>query len=234
MGKRIIPRARGAGGPRYRAPSHRYFGRVEYFPFIQITGKVVDISHDPGRSAPVAIIRTEKGDKILHIASEGQKVGDVVVYGGDISLGNVVDLKKIPEGTKIFGIEIAPGTGPKICRSSGSYATVLGKSGGKVKIQLSGGRIIEMPENCRATIGIPAAGGRMEKPWVTVGKQWHAMHARGKLFPRTAGVVMNPVDHPYGGRQHRPRPSKTVSRHAPPGAKVGSIAARRVGRRKGK
>ena len=93
---------------------------------------------------------------------------------------------------------------------------------------------MEFDERCRATIGIPAAGGRVEKPWVKVGKKWHAMHARGKIYPRSAGVAMSPVDHPYGGRSKRPRTSKTVSRDAPPGAKVGSIAARRVGKRKGK
>ena len=80
MGKRIIPRARGKGGPRYRSPSHRYLGRVEYFPFGNFTGKVVDILHDPGRSAPVAIIKAEDGREILNIASEGLEVGKTIKY----------------------------------------------------------------------------------------------------------------------------------------------------------
>jgi large subunit ribosomal protein L2 len=234
MGKRIIPRARGKGGPRYRAPSHRYLGRVEYFPFGNVTGKVVDILHDPGRSAPVAIIRTEDGKEVLHIAPEGLKVNDVVSYGGHVAVGNVVELAKIPEGTKIFGIETYPGSGPKLCRSSGVFAQVIGRTGNKIAVQFSSGRVREFDERCRATIGIPAGGGRVEKPWVKAGKKWYAMHARGKIFPRTAGVAMTPTDHPYGGRSKRPRPSRTVARSAPPGAKVGSIAARRVGRRKGK
>src|SRR3972149_11399797 len=99
MGKRIIPRARGAGGPRYRAPSHRYLGRVEYFPFGHITGRVVDIKHDPGRSAPVAIIRTDNGKEVLHVAPEGLQVGTIIAYGGGISVGNVVEIGNIPEGT---------------------------------------------------------------------------------------------------------------------------------------
>jgi large subunit ribosomal protein L2 len=234
MGKRIIARARGKGGPRYRAPSHRYLGKVEYFPFTGISGKVVDIVHDPARSAPVAIIRTEEGKEILHIAPEGIKAGDIIFYGGKVAAGNILPLSEIPEGTKVFGVETFPGSGPKLCRSSGSFAIVLGRSGNKVAVQLSSGKIVELNENCRATIGIPAAGGRVEKPWVKAGKELKAMMARGKLFPRTAGVAMGPVDHPYGGRSKRPRPSRIISRHAPPGAKVGAISPRRVGKRKGR
>jgi len=234
MGKRIIPRARGKGGPRYRAPSHRYFGKFEYFPFSGITGKVIDILHDPGHNAPVAIIKTEDGKEILHIAPEGLKAGDIISYGGEATTGNVLEISNIPEGTKIYGIENRPGSGPKFCRSSGSFAFIMGKSAGKVKIQFPSGKIMELDPRCRATIGIPAAGGRVEKPWVKAGKRYHAMHARTKLFPRSAGVAMTATDHPYGGKSKRPRPSKTVSRHAPPGAKVGSIAARRVGKRKGR
>lgn len=234
MGKRIIARARGKGGPRYRAPSHRYLGKVDYFPFSNITGKVVDILHDPARSSPVAIIRTEDGKEVLHIAPEGLEVGSIIKYDGEISIGNVVELGKIPEGTKIFGLETFPGSGPKLCRSSGVFAQVIGKVGNKVVVQFSSGSIKELDSRCRATIGVPAGGGRIEKPWVKAGKHWHAMHARGKIFPRTAGVAMTPADHPYGGRSKRPRPSKIVSRHAPPGAKVGSIAARGVRKKREK
>lgn len=233
MGKRIIPRARGKGSQRYRAPSHRYLGRVEYFSFGNFTGRVVDILHDPSRSAPVALIKTQDRKEVLHIANEGLRVGDTVNYGGEVGGGNVLELGGIPEGTKIFGVETHPGSGPKLCRSSGVFAQVIGKSGNNVLVQFSSGTVKEIDARCRATVGIPAAGGRVEKPWVTVGKKWHALHARSKIYPRAAGVTMNPVDHPYGGKSHRPRPSKTVSRHAPPGAKVGSIAARRVGKRKG-
>ena len=233
MGKRIIPRARGAGGPRYRAPSHRYLGRVEYFPFGHITGRVVDIKHDPGRSAPVAIIRTDNGKEVLHVAPEGLQVGTIIAYGGGISVGNVVEIGNIPEGTKISSVETYPGSGPKLCRSSGVFAQVLGRSGNKVSLQFSSGMIKEMDIRCRATIGIPAASGRIEKPWMKAGTEWYAKHARGKIFPRSAGVAQTATDHPYGGRSKRPRPSRTVSRHAPPGQKVGSIAARRVGKRKG-
>jgi large subunit ribosomal protein L2 len=233
MGKRIIPRARGKGGPRYRVPSHKYAGKVEYnLSRDNNVGLVVDIIHDPGRNAPVAIIDFPDKSRRLHIAPEGLKVGDIINYWSGFSLGSVLPLSEMPEGTKIYGIETFPGSGPKICRSSGSFATVMGKFEDKVKVTLRSGKIKKMDAKCLATIGVPAGGGRKEKPWVKAGKRWYAMKIRGKLFPRTKGVAMNPVDHPFGGKT-KPGTPKTVSRNAPPGAKVGSIAARRMGKRKG-
>lgn len=235
MGKRIIPRARGAGGPRYVSPSHRFLGRVEYLPYGSFNGRVVDIVRDAIHSAPLAVVKSDDGKQVLQIAAEGIMQGQTIVYGGDqIISGNVVDLAKIPEGTKVFAIETYPGSGPKLCRSSGVFALVLGRSGSKVALQFTTGRVREFDERCRVSIGVPAGGGRPDKPWVSVGKKWHAIHAKGaKIYPRSAGVNMTPADHPYGGKSKRPRPSRTVSRHAPPGKKVGSIAARRVGKRKG-
>ena len=234
MGKRIIPRARGKGGPRYRAPSHRYLGRVEYVPVTGISGRVKDIVHDPARTAPIAIVKFSDGKEVLHVASEGLKAGDLVVYEGEPQVGNVLSLSRIPEGTKIFGIETFPASGPKLCRSSGSFALVLGKIGNRVKIQFPSGKVVELPGECRATIGVPAASGRIEKPWVKAGKKLYAMMARGRLYPRSEGVAMTATDHPYGGKRKRPRPSRSVSRNAPPGAKVGSISPRRTGKRKGR
>ena len=233
MGKRIIPRARGAGGPRYVAPSHRYLGKVEYFPVGSVSAKVMDIMHDAGRTAPLIRVRSNAGREIFQIAPEGIAVGDMIDYGGSVSTGNVVELSVIPEGTKVFAIENHPGAGPKLCRGSGVFATVLGKSGSKVAVQFPSGKVVELDSRCRVTIGIPAASGRIEKPWAKAGTKWYAKMTRGKLLPRSAGVAMTPADHPYGGKSKRPRPSRTVGRDAPPGQKVGSIAARRVGKRKG-
>lgn len=222
MGKRIIQQARGKGGPAYRAPSHRYLGSVEYKPLsTSMAGKVIDILHDPARNVPVAILRFEDGTQIFHLANEGLKVGDYVHYGGEAKVGNVLPLSNISVGEKVFGIESFPGSGPKFCRSSGSFAVIIGK-GEKVSVQLPSGKIIELDPNCRATIGIAGGGGRKEKPWIKAGKKWHAMRARGKLFPRTKAVAMSPVDHKFGGKKKRRRPP--VSRFAPPGAKVGTIS----------
>ena len=113
MGKRIIPRARGKGGPRYRAPSHRWKGKGTYKK-AQGTGVVKDIVHDPGRSAPVAIIKFEDGKTILQIAAQDLQVGDKVTYGKEVKTGNVVRLADIPVGTNIFAIETFPNSGPKM------------------------------------------------------------------------------------------------------------------------
>lgn len=232
MGKRIIPRARGKGGPRYRVPSHRYAGRVEYnLSRDNTVGVVIDIIHDPGRNAPVAVIEFPDKSRRLHIASEGLKVGDVINYWSGFSLGGVLPINEIPEGTKIFGIETFPGSGPKICRSSGSFATIMGRVKDKVRVMFSSGKSKEINNKCLATIGVPAGGGRKEKPWLKAGKRLFAMQARGKLYPRSRGVVMNPVDHPFGGKT-KPGTPKSVSRNAPPGRKVGSISPRRMGKRK--
>jgi large subunit ribosomal protein L2 len=233
MGKRIIPRARGAGGPRYRAPSHRYLGRVSYIPMTgTISAKVVDIVHDPARSAPVAIIKFEDGREIFHIATEGQSVGDSVTYEGELGTGNVLPLSRIPEGTKICCVETYSGSGPKICRCGGSFAFVIGKIGNKIIVQFPNGKTKNMDPNCRAMIGVPAGGGRTEKPFAKAGRRYFAMNARNKLWPRSKGVAMTPADHPYGGKSKRPR-SKAVARNTPPGRKIGSIAPKRMGLRKG-
>jgi large subunit ribosomal protein L2 len=85
--------------------------------------------------------------------------------------------------------------------------------------------------DCLATIGTPAGGGRRDKPFVKAGQKAHLWDARNKLYPRSSAVKMNPVDHPFGGKT-KPGTPKTISRNAPPGAKVGSIAASRSGLRK--
>jgi large subunit ribosomal protein L2 len=193
-------------------------------------GRVKDIMHDPARSTPVALVRFPSlKDVVLQIAPEGLSVGDEIRYGGEANTGNVLELKDIPVGVRIFGIETYPSSGPKICRCSGSFATIMNKSGNKVTVKFSSGKTKDLAARCRATIGTPAGGGRLEKPWVKAGKRFYAMHARGKLYPMPSGVNMSPVDHPYGGKSKSPKPSDTISRNAPPGQKVGSISARHMG-----
>jgi len=227
MGKRIIQRARGKGGPRYRAPSHRYAGKIEYgFEKAQ----VIDIVHDPGRDAPLAKLKANGEEKFI-VAAEGLKVGDSVDTSGEAKTGNVLPLYKIPKGSPIFAIESYPGSGPKLCSSAGTRAIIISHDPDKVIIQMPSKEFKSLNPNCLATIGIPAGGGRAEKPFVKAGQVFYLMQARTKLWPRTSGVKMNPVDHPFGGRT-KPGTPKTISRHAPPGAKVGSISARRSGKKK--
>jgi len=221
----------------YRAQSHRYLGRVTYVPAQRIEGGslkgvVADIVHDPARNAPIAIVRFDSvREQTLQVAPEGLQVGQEIEYGSTPAVGNVVALKDVPIGATIFCIEMFPNSGPKLCRSSGSFATILNKADRYVTIQFSSGRVKDLNPMCRATIGVAAGGGRLEKPIVKAGTAWYIKRARGKLYPRVSGVAMSAVDHPYGGKRKTPRPSKNVSRNAPPGAKVGSIAARSSGRK---
>jgi large subunit ribosomal protein L2 len=221
----------------YRAQSHRYLGRVTYVPAQRIDGDtlkgiVLDIVHDPARNAPIAIIRFDSArEQTLQVAPEGLQVGQQIEYGVTPAVGNVVALKDVPVGTNVFCVETFPNSGPKLCRGPGSFASILNKAEKAVTIQFSNGRVKDLDPLCRSTIGVAAGGGRLEKPMAKAGVHWYIKSARGKLYPRVSGVAMTATDHPYGGRRKAPRPSKNVSRNAPPGAKVGSIAARSSGRR---
>ncbi len=234
MGKITRAQRHGKGSPTYRAKSWRSLGEVK-LPPPEETGEavVVDILKDPGRSAPVARVRYGDGQERLVLAPEGIKVGDRIVAGVSVPVkpGNTLSLAEIPEGTPIHNIESRPGDRGKFARSSGTYATLIAHDIGRATIQLPSGETRDLNPRCRATIGVVAGGGRMDKPFIKAGKRHHAMLARGKPYPLVRGVAMNVVDHPFGGRgKHAGRP-KTVSRDAPPGQKVGLIAARRTGKR---
>lgn len=230
MGKRIISRARGAGGPRYRSPEHRYVGSVSYPRSAEgAKAEVLEIVHDPGKSAPLAKLKFTDGTERYVTASEGMKRGDVISFG-TTGQNNVAKLTDIAEGVPVCGIETIPFSGPKFCRSSGVYGTIISK-GEKITVKMSSGIIREFDPRCLAMIGIPAGGGRVDKPYVKAGQVYHAKLARNKLWPRSSASKMNPVDHPFGGKT-KPGWPKTVSRWAPPGQKVGAISSRRTGIRK--
>lgn len=228
MGKRIISRARGKGGPRYRSPGHRFAGAIKYPDKDAI---VIDIVHDPGRDAPLAKIRQEDGKEILIVAAEGMKVGDKISEKRAAETGNILKLSKIPKSTNVFAVENLPKSGPKLCCSPGTHAIIISHEPGRVIVQMPSKAFKFLNPNCMATVGIPAGGGQRDKPFVKAGQKFFAMEARNKLYPRTSANKMNPVDHPFGGRT-KPGTPKSLPRNAPPGAKVGSIASRRTGRRK--
>ena len=161
-----------------------------------------------------------------------RSVNDEIECGisAPIKFGNTLPLAEIPEGTPIYDIENTPGDGGRFVRSSGTYANVVTHDANQTVVELPSGELKYLNPNCRASIGVVAGGGRKDKPFLKAGKKWHAYKAKGKKFMTVRGVAMNAVDHPHGGgnRQHPGRPT-TVSRHAPPGRKVGSIAAKRTG-----
>ena len=236
MGRRILGQRRGRGTPTFRAPSHRYKADLTHKRATDddvITGEVVGIEHDPARSAPVADVTFDDGDRRLVLAPEGIGIGDEIQVGisAEIKAGNTLPLAEIPEGVPICNVEANPGDGGRFARASGVNATLITHDRSAAVVQLPSGEMKRLSPQCRATIGVVAGGGRTEKPLVKAGKQYHKLRARGTKWPRVRGVAMNAVDHPFGGggRQHPGRP-KSVSRNAPPGRKVGDIASRRTGR----
>ena len=236
MGRRIQGQRRGRGGPTFRAPSHRYKAELSHKKSEDtdtISGEIVDIEHDPARSAPLADVEFEDGDRRLILAPEGVTVGETIQVGvsAEIKPGNTLPIGEIPEGVLICNVESSPGDGGKFARATGVSAQLMTHDRNVAVIQLPSGEVKRLNPECRATIGVVAGGGRTEKPFVKAGNKHHKMKARGTKYPRVRGVAMNAIDHPFGGggRQHPGKP-KSVSRDAPPGRKVGDIASKRTGR----
>jgi large subunit ribosomal protein L2 len=228
MGKRLRAQRRGRGTPRYRSPSHRFIGRIKYQKEAQ-KGYVVDIMHAPGRKTPAAVVQTKKGNELM-LAPEAMQIGQMVSTTGT-DIGTITEIGNIPEGTKICNIEIRPGDGGKLCRSSGTFATLVSHDKNNTIILLPTKSKKVLPSNCRATIGSIASSGRKDKPFMKAGNKFYSMQALGKLYPHTRGVAMNAMNHPFGGKT-KPGKPKSVSRHMPPGKKVGSISPKRVGKKK--
>lgn len=237
MGKRLLVQRRGRGSPTFKSPSWKRIGEVKYPPLYEgdsINEFVVkDIVHDPGRGAPVAIISDNKGQSALMITPEGLFVGQRIYVGPNapINIGNILPLRDIPDGTQVCNIESSPGDGGKFVRSAGSYGTVITHSGNSVLVQLPSGKVKSFNNLCRATIGIVASGGIIEKPLLKAGANYYKHKAKSVKYPTVRGKAMNPCSHPHGGGSH-PKGGIPVARNAPPGQKVGIISSRRTGRRK--
>lgn len=241
MGKRIITQRRGRGTTTYRAHSFRWNYTVKHRAFDQkekessVNGKITDLINSKGHSAPIAQVNYDNNEKNYIFAPEKVKVNSIVQSGlkAQVQIGNTLPLKSIPEGTNIFNIETQPGDGGKLCRAAGSSAKLISNYTDISVIQLPSKKQKKLNPSCRATIGVIAGSGRKDKPIVKAGKRHHMMRARGKLYPRTSGVAMNAVDHPFGsgrGRQHAK--VKSPSRFAPPGRNVGQLRAKRSGKKK--
>ena len=129
MGKRILVQRQGRGTPTFRCPSHLRIAPAYYPPPVDTTlrGYVVELVHDPGRMVPLAHIELENGIDYYIPAAEGMYVGQEVYVGPNapVSVGNTLPLKNIPEGTKVYNIELRPGDGGKLARQAGSYAIIL-------------------------------------------------------------------------------------------------------------
>lgn len=232
MGKRIISRRRGSGGI-YSAPSHKYKADVKYLQVNNIGGVVKSLIHDPGHTSPIAKVELADGRSTFIIANEGLRINQEIFIGENFPAipGNILPLKIIPEGTRIFNIEKNPGDGGKFVRSAGSSAVIVSKAE-RVVVKLPSGKLKYLLPNCRATIGVVSGGGRKEKPWVKAGKKFHAMRSKARVWPIVSGTAMNPVDHPHGGGGHQHvGKTSSLSHGTPPGRKVGHIAPKRTGKR---
>ncbi len=236
MGKKLRVQRRGRGGHQFKAAKMNKVAPAKYPTKREETlqGYIKTMAHEPGRGAPLAYIDFGQGEGFYTSAIEGTSVNQEITIGTEapLSVGNVLPLGKIPEGSMVCNIELRPGDGGKIARASGSFATVIAHTNTHTTIRLPSRRTVSISNDARATIGIISGGGRREKPFMTAGEKRHNKEAKGHKYPTPHGVKMPAAMHPHGGGRHRrPGKSTTVSRHAPPGAKVGLIAARNSGKR---
>lgn len=244
MGRVIRAQRKGAGGIFKSHTKHRQgAAKLRTLDFAErhgyIRGVVREIIHDPGRGAPLAKIVFNspyhyKKNPETFIATEGMFTGQFVYAGkkAALTVGNVLPLSAMPEGTIICNIEEKIGDRGAMARVSGNYATIIGQNPdeGVTRIKLPSGSKKVLKNECRAVIGIIAGGGRIDKPLLKAGRAFHKYKVKRNSWPKTRGVAMNPVDHPHGGGNHQHiGHASTVSRFAPPGQKVGLIAARRTG-----
>ena len=192
---RITSRRRGGGHKRlYRQIDFRRQRFDE-------PAKVIAIEYDPNRTANLALLEYNDGEKSYILAPETVEVGVKVVSSDkmvDFNVGNAIPLRFIPLGTKVHCVEMLPGAGAKICRSAGSAARLISVDGPDASLKMPSGEIRIVKSNCRATIG---SVGNSNHQKATIGKagrnRW-----KGRR-PRVRGVAMNPVDHPMGGGEGR-------------------------------
>ena len=157
---------------------------------------VIGIEYDPNRSANIALIQYEDGEKAYILAPQGLTDGDKVLSGetADIKVGNCMPIDSIPVGTLIHNIELNPGQGGKLVRTAGQSAQLMAKEGKYATLRLPSGEMRKVLVKCRATIGVI---GNADHENVKIGKAGRKRHMGWR--PEVRGSVMNPVDHPHGG-----------------------------------
>ena len=163
---------------------------------IGMNATVMTLEYDPNRSAFIALVQYEDGEKRYIIAPNGLAVGDVVRSGpdADIKPGNALALANIPVGTFIHNIELYPGKGAQLVRSAGNMAQLMGKEDNYALVRLPSGEMRKIAINCMASIG---QVGNIDHENVNIGKAGKTRHLC--IRPTVRGSVMNPCDHPHGG-----------------------------------
>ena len=163
---------------------------------VDMPAKVLTIEYDPNRSAFIALVQYEDGEKRYILAPVGINAGDTVVSSADADIkpGNCLPLENIPVGTVIHNIELYPGRGAQFVRAAGVAAQLMAKEGGMATIRMPSGEMRKVRIDCRATIG---QVGNIDHSNVSIGKAGRKRHMG--VRPTVRGSVMNPCDHPHGG-----------------------------------
>lgn len=163
---------------------------------LNMDAEVVTLEYDPNRTAFIALVKYEDGEKRYILAPEGLKVGDKVRSGADADIkpGNTLPMVNIPVGTVIHNVELHPGKGAQLVRSAGNMAQLMAKENGYAMVRLPSGELRNVPENCMATIGVVSNSDHSN---VNLGKAGRTRHMG--VRPTVRGSVMNPNDHPHGG-----------------------------------
>jgi large subunit ribosomal protein L2 len=174
----------------------RAYRLVDFKMLENVKATVEAIEYDPNRSARVALLKKENGQKLYIIAPADLKVGTKLAFGSqaEIRTGSRKALKDVPVGTIIYNVELFPGKGGQIARSAGTKAQLMAKEAGSAQVKLPSGEIRLMSENCLASLGIVS---NPEHSNIKIGKAGRKRHMGFR--PTVRGKAMNPVDHPHGG-----------------------------------
>ena len=167
---------------------------------VDAPAKVLTIEYDPNRTANIALVQYENGDKAYVLAPANLNVGDTIYSGAasDIKVGNCLPLENIPLGTYIHNIELHPGKGAQMVRSAGAAAQLMAKENGYAQVRLPSGEVRLVSLRCKATIGTV---GNADHENISLGKAGKTRHMG--IRPTVRGSVMNPCDHPHGGGEGR-------------------------------
>ncbi|MCS7168106.1 MAG: 50S ribosomal protein L2 [Gemmatales bacterium] len=187
---------------RHRGGGHKRMYRIIDFKRDKdgVWGTVIAIEYDPNRSARIALVEYEDGERRYHLAPEGLKAGQKIISGEDAEprLGNCLPLRKIPLGMEVHNIELTPGRGGQLCRSAGTCATLTAREGKWAQLTLPSGEVRRVPADCRATIGRVSNPDHMNIPLGKAGRsRWLGIR------PHVRGVAMSPYAHPMGGGEGR-------------------------------
>lgn len=221
-------RAGGKISVRHKGGGHKRRYRMVDFRQMKtgVSGRILSIEKDPNRSALIALVCYDDGEKQYILASEGMQAGSIVVAGPDapVENGNRLQLKNIPSGYVVSNVEMIPGKGGQIVRSAGSGASVMGQDKGYVQIKLASGEVRLLSGDCYATIGRVS---NFEHASERIGKAGRSRWMRKR--PAVRGSAMNPVDHPHGGGEGRQGVGMKY-----PKTPWGKVALGRKTRKKGK